>query len=111
MTLYTEDYVMSREVAQAFRHVTPATAYFFSRLAGMVDMTQLSEGDDDYDYFVRVPVERLHELDLRISALKFEVQKRFGVTIFIMPIPVAAPKHSAGDELVGVAELGVSPGP
>jgi hypothetical protein len=90
MMIYTEDYVMTREVAQAFRITTPAVAFFFSNLAGIVDLTHLSEGDDEYDYFVRVPVEGFHELTQRISDLKFKVQDRFGVYITIMPIPVAA---------------------
>lgn len=89
MTIYTDDYVLSREAARAVRIITPATAFFFSSLAHMVDLTQLSEGDDEYDYFVRVPADRLHELDLRISDLKFDVQKRFGVTITVMPIAVS----------------------
>jgi hypothetical protein len=56
----------------------------------VMEQAQLSEGDDEYDYFVRVPADRLHELDQRISDLKFAVQDRFGVTITIMPIAVRA---------------------
>ncbi|HZY95634.1 MAG TPA: hypothetical protein VFE35_00880 [Candidatus Cybelea sp.] len=89
MTVYTDDYVMSKEAAQAFRIAVPAIAYFMSNLARIVDITQIREGDDEYDYFVSVPADRLHEMDLRITDLKFKVQERFGVTITIMPIPVA----------------------
>jgi hypothetical protein len=90
MMIFTEDYEMSSEVARAFRIVVPATAFFVSNLARVVDITQLSEGDDEYDYFVRVPAGQLHEMTLCISDLKFVVQERFGVKITIMPIPVAA---------------------
>ena len=90
MMIFTEDYVMSKEVARAFRMIVPATAFFMKNLADIVDITQLSEGDDEFDYFVRVPVKGLHEIDQRISDLKFAVQDRFGVMITIMPIPVAA---------------------
>ncbi len=90
MTIFTEDYEMSKEVARAVRVLAPATAFFVRNLARIVDVTQLSEGDDEYDYFVAVPVDRLHEMDQRISDLKFAVQERFGVTITIMPIAVAA---------------------
>lgn len=90
MTIYTDECVMSKEVAEALRILVPATAFFVSNLAGIVDITKLREGDEEYDYFVSVPADRLHEMDLRISDLKHTVQERFGVTITIMPIPVAA---------------------
>jgi hypothetical protein len=90
MTIYTEDYAMSKDVARAVRVLVPATAFFVSHLARIADVTQLSEGDDEYDYFVGVPADRLHEMDQRISDLKFAVQERFGVTITVMPIAVAA---------------------
>jgi hypothetical protein len=90
MMIYTDDYVASKEALRALRVVAPATAFFIRNLADIVDIKQLTEGDDEYDYFVRVPVSQLHETDLRVSELKFEVEKRFGVTITIMPIPVAA---------------------
>lgn len=90
MMIFTADYQMSDEVARAVRVIAPATAYFVRNLAQIVDITQLSEGDEEFDYFVRVPVNRLNEIDLRVADLKFDVQERFGVKITIMPIPVAA---------------------
>ncbi|MEA2721642.1 MAG: hypothetical protein QOJ39_3506 [Candidatus Eremiobacteraeota bacterium] len=90
MMVFTDDYEMSEEVARAVRVIAPATAFFIKNLARIVDITELSEGDDEFDYFVRVPVKGLHEIDQRIADLKFAVQDRFGVMITIMPIPVAA---------------------
>jgi hypothetical protein len=90
MMIFTEDYVMTQEVARAIRMIVPATAFFMKNLARIVDITQLSEGDDEFDYFVRVPANELHELDQRIVDLKFEVQDRFGVKIMIMAKPIAA---------------------
>ena len=90
MMIFTEDYVMTQEVARAIRMIVPATAFFMKNLAHIVDMTQLSEGDDEFDYFVGVPAARLHEMDQRIADLKFEVQDRFGVKIMIMAKPIAA---------------------
>jgi hypothetical protein len=87
MTIYTDDYEMSKEAAGAARIFVPATAFFMSSLARIVDVTQLREGDDEYDYFVSVPADRLHEIDLRISDLECTVKERFGVRITIMPIP------------------------
>ncbi|MBV8368761.1 MAG: hypothetical protein JO036_07465 [Candidatus Eremiobacteraeota bacterium] len=80
---------MSKEVARAVRILVPATAFFMRNLASIVDVTELSEGDDEYDYFIRVPADRLHEMDQRIVDLACTVQEQFGVTITIMPIPVA----------------------
>ena len=90
MTIFTEDYEMSREVARAIRVLVPATAFLVSNLARIADVAQLTVGDDDYDFFVAVPADRLHEMDLRVADLTFTVQERFGVNITIMPIPVAA---------------------
>jgi hypothetical protein len=89
MTIYTDDDVMSKHVARALRVLAPATAYFMRNLAGIADVTQLREGDDEYDFFLHVPADQLHEMDQRISDLKFAVRDRFGVMITIMPIPVA----------------------
>jgi hypothetical protein len=54
-----------------------------------LDMSTLTEGDAEFDYFVRVPVSRTHDISQRISDLQFEVDCRFGVTITGMPIPGA----------------------
>lgn len=51
---------------------------------------RIMDRDAEYDYFVRVPARRLHELDQRIEELRFDVEERFGVRIAIMPIAVAA---------------------
>jgi len=66
-------------------------AAFLAGLAGIpgLNMSTLTEGDTEYDSFVRVPVSRLHDISPRISDLQFEVDRRFGVSITAMPIPVA----------------------
>jgi len=93
MTIDTEDFEISKEAARALRIVTPAVACFVRNLVGIVDVAQLSEGDDEYDFFVHVPADQLHEISLRISDLKFAVRDRFGVMITIMPIPVAGQRE------------------
>lgn len=90
MLIFAEDYTMPKEVARAVRIIAPATVFFMKSLARIVDMTQLSEGDDEFDYFVGVPVDRLPETDVRLSDLRFEVEDRFGVMITIMAKPIAA---------------------
>ncbi len=90
MTILTEKPRTSKALDRAFSIITPATAFFFSQLARLVDITKLSEGDADYDYFVSVPASELHELSQQIGDLRFDVEERFGVRITIMPIAVAA---------------------
>ena len=90
MMIFTEDYVMPKDVARAVRVLVPATAFLVRNLARIVDVSELTEGDDEYDFFVPVPADRLHETDLRISDLKLEIEERFGVRLTVMPIPVAA---------------------
>jgi hypothetical protein len=85
MTILTEEPGTSNDVERAVRAITPATAFFFSNLARLVDVTRLSEGDAEYD---NIPAGQLHELSQRIGELRFEVEERFGVRITIMPIPV-----------------------
>jgi hypothetical protein len=90
MTVLAQHSWVSNEVERAVRVIAPANAFFLSRLARIVDITKLSEGDAEYDYFVRVPAGELHKLDQRIEELRFDVEERFGVRITIMPIAVAA---------------------
>jgi len=90
MTILTEKPRTSQAVDRAISAITPATAFFFSNLARLVDIANLSEGDADYDYFVSVPAGQLHEVSQRIGELRFDVEERFGVRITIMPIAVAA---------------------
>jgi hypothetical protein len=49
----------------------------------------LSEGDEEFDYFVPVRASQLHEVSLLIADLEVTVQQRFGVKISAMPIPNA----------------------
>jgi hypothetical protein len=62
-----------------------AQAAFLAGLASIrgLDMSTLTEGDAEFDYFVRVPVSQLHDISPRISDLQFEVDCRFGVTITV----------------------------
>ena len=88
MTVYSLEPNVSEDVAQAIKAIVPASAFFISALARIVDVSALSNGDDEEDYFVPVPADRLHDVSLRIAELEFEVQERFGVGIRVLPIPV-----------------------
>jgi hypothetical protein len=76
------------EVRRAWR---PAETFFISGLAKLVgDMSGLTQGDDEFDYFIPIPVSRLHELSQHIADLQLTVQDRYGITITALPIPIAA---------------------
>ena len=82
---------ITAEVARARQAIRPAEAFFLARLGNIVgDMSGLAPGDEEFDYFIPVPVSRLHELGPRISDLQLEVQERFGIGLSAMPIPFVA---------------------
>jgi hypothetical protein len=89
MIVYNAKPEISDDVGRAVQVLAPATAFFVSNLASIVDVSQLSQGDDEQDFFVPVPANRLHEVSQRIADLEFEVQERFGVGISVLPIPMA----------------------
>jgi hypothetical protein len=77
------------DVEKARQALRPAEAFFLAHLANIVgDMTGLTAGDEEFDYFIPVPVSRLHELSPQISDLQLEVQERFGISLSAMPIPM-----------------------
>lgn len=88
MTFYSEENDISEDVAHALRKVGPATVFFISNLARIVDISKLAIGDDEEDFFVPIPSHELHEVSQRVSDLEFEVQERFGVGISVLPIPM-----------------------
>ena len=90
MIVYNAAPEISDEVARAVQVLVPATAFFISKLARIVDVSKLSRGDDEEDFFVPVPAGQLHEVSQRIADLEFEVQERFNVGIRVLPIPVQA---------------------
>jgi hypothetical protein len=90
MTVYSLEPNASNDVAQAINAIVPASAFFIAALARIVDLSQLTVGDDEQDYFVPIPSDRLHEVSLRIAQLQVEVQDRFGVQISVLPIPMQA---------------------
>ena len=89
MTIFPER-ELPRDLARALRMLAPANAFFVANLARIVDVTKLTEGDEEFDYFVPVPANQLHDVTQRIADLKFAVQERFGVGISVMPITVAS---------------------
>ena len=88
MTAMSAHYEAVEEAAKSLR---PANVFFLTHLANIVgDMSGLTEGDQEYDYFIPVPLANLHALGQQISALQFEVKERFQVGVTALPIPIAA---------------------
>jgi hypothetical protein len=78
------------ELAKTRQAIRPAEAFFLAHLANIVgDLSGLTPGDEEFDYFISLPASRLHELRPQISDLQLEVQERFGIALSAMPIPFA----------------------
>jgi hypothetical protein len=79
-----------RAAETARRLVRVAEAFSLARLANIVgDLSGLTEGDEEFDYFVPVPASRLHEVGQQIADLELEVQERYEMSLSTMPIPFA----------------------
>jgi hypothetical protein len=88
MMLYYEGTEISEDAERVLQKVAPATVFFISSLARLVDISKLAVGDDEQDFFVPIPSHELHEVSQRVADLEFEVQERFGVGISVLPIPM-----------------------
>jgi hypothetical protein len=76
------------DVAKSMR---TANAFFLAHLAKIVgDMSGLTDGDDEFDYFIPVPLADLHVVSQRIADLEFTVRERFEVGVSALPIPTAS---------------------
>lgn len=74
----------------AAKSVRAANAYFLAHLANIVgDVSGLTEGDDEFDYFIPVPLAALHVVGQHIADLEFTVKQRFDVGVSALPIPIA----------------------
>ncbi|MEA2719773.1 MAG: hypothetical protein QOJ39_1637 [Candidatus Eremiobacteraeota bacterium] len=88
MMLYDEETEVSQDAERVLRKVAPATVFFISKLARIVDISQLAIGDDEEDFFVPIPSHELHEASQRVADLEYEVREHFGVGIRVLPIPM-----------------------
>lgn len=87
MTVRNAPHGAAEEVAKNLR---TANAFFLAHLASIVgDMSGLTDGDDEFDYFIPVPLTDLHVVSQRIADLEFTVRERFDVGVSALPIPVA----------------------
>jgi len=85
MTIVPDD---PRAVEMAAERLRPANAFFLARLAQLVgDVSTLTVGDDEFDYFIRVPSERLNLLNEQLTDLQLEVLQRYHIGISAFAIP------------------------
>ena len=88
MTVRNAPHESVEDVAKSMR---TANAFFLAHLASIVgDLSGLTEGDEEFDYFIPVPVADLHLLSQRIADLEFTVRERFDIGVSALPIPIAA---------------------
>jgi hypothetical protein len=73
----------SRETRRA---KAKARTALFAALADVVDLSTLEDGDDEFDYFVDVPLVRFGEIADRIAEIVCDVNVRFGVWVRVLPI-------------------------
>ena len=67
-----------------------AHAFFLAHLVNIVrDVNGLTEGADEFDYFIAVPLADFHVLGQRIADLEYTVKERFGIAVTALPIPVS----------------------
>ncbi len=87
MIIPTERREIADELEKLGETMRKATAALIVGLARIVDIATLTEGDDEFDYFVQVPSGELYELGKRVSDLECDIQDRFGIKVTVLPIP------------------------
>lgn len=81
------DFEDTLDFSSAGRLLRRANAFFLANLCSIVDVRFLSRGDDEDDYFVKVPANRLYEIEGRLYPLERIACDRFDVMLRILPIP------------------------
>jgi hypothetical protein len=64
-----------------------AEAVIFSTLAPIVDLATLTSARDGYDYHVKVPAAKLHDIMKLLSDVEYDVEQRYKVRLRVLPVP------------------------
>ena len=81
--------VPGETVEDVAKSVRAANAFFLAHLVNIVgDVSGLTEGDDEFDYFIPVALADIHVVSQRIADLEFTVKQRFEVGVSALPIPI-----------------------
>ncbi|HEY0392883.1 MAG TPA: hypothetical protein VGD01_00175 [Candidatus Elarobacter sp.] len=62
-----------------------ASIFFLKNLGDIIDPKCLREGDEEYDYFLVVPADRLDEVGRRVAELQRTIQEQFDIEISVKP--------------------------
>jgi hypothetical protein len=60
---------------------------FIAALSKIADLSGLTEGDDEFDFFIEIPPgQGLHEFSQRLTDVEMEIRDRFGVRVSALPV-------------------------
>jgi hypothetical protein len=61
---------------------------FIAALSKIADLDGLTEGDDEFDFFIEIPrgETSLHEFSMRLSDVAMAIRDRFGVRVSALPV-------------------------
>jgi hypothetical protein len=85
MTVFNVKPEFEPALIQFGRVLRRASIFFLKNLADIVDPKCLREGDDEYDYFLLVPADRLDDVSRRVAELQRTIQERFEIEITVKP--------------------------
>ncbi|HEY1428750.1 MAG TPA: hypothetical protein VGF18_04210, partial [Candidatus Tumulicola sp.] len=69
------------------RELADAEAVLFSSLAPLVDLSTLTSARDGYDYHVKVPAAKLHDVMKRLSDIEYDIEQTHNVRLRVLPVP------------------------
>jgi hypothetical protein len=81
MTVFSIDPTLEPELIEFGRVLARASIFFMTSLGDIVDVTRLREGDEEYDYLLDVPADRLDAVSRRIGDLERTIRERFEIDI------------------------------
>ncbi len=69
------------------RELADAEAVLFSTLAPLVDLSTLTSARDGYDYHVKVPASKLHDVMKLLSDVEYDLEQTYKVRLRVLPVP------------------------
>ncbi|MEA2688794.1 MAG: hypothetical protein QOJ39_3118 [Candidatus Eremiobacteraeota bacterium] len=85
MTVFNVKPEFETALIQFGRVLRRASIFFMTNLADIIDPKCLSEGDEEYDYFLEVPADRLDDVSRRVAELQRTIREQFEIEIRVKP--------------------------
>ncbi len=85
MTVFNVKAEFEPALIQFGRVLRRASIFFLKNLAVIVDPKCLREGDEEYDYFLEVPADRLDDVSRRVAELQRTIREQFEIEISVKP--------------------------